>query len=277
MIFDRGNFSSKSKDVITMFYKTILVCLILLPLNSYSISFEDIKEKVRPYFETYLGEKTSLSLLGAPPLDQLQLPPIPKKGNGNKRIQNPHVKEFGKKEKDKYDVSYIVELYKVTRLGDVNNEKLGDWYNVLSQGGSREGIYRAVVLDGTYYELEQKDYPSKKPFLDFVSNHLKIYTETKVSSKNLEQANFFLIKRMMIEKYLEVIDSFSSFEELTLWYGVLSGEMARNYPSVFKNIVRSNTSMKYHKQWAQSVPVDFLKIEVAIKLHKIYNFLNFRS
>ena len=42
------------------------------------------------------------------------------------------------------------------------------WLNVMSQGGTREGVYRGIVLEDRYLRLERKSFPINPKVLDLV-------------------------------------------------------------------------------------------------------------
>jgi hypothetical protein len=57
----------------------------------------------------------------------------------------------------KYNQGFIQEIFESTRRLRPNANDVHQWMNVLSQGGTHEGVYRGLVLDQTYGGLE--NYP----------------------------------------------------------------------------------------------------------------------
>lgn len=182
---------------------------------------------------------------------------------------------MGSEQKEKYDIIFLKELYKVTRLGSLSNEDFSKWFNVLSQEGSREGVYHALVLDSTYYNLEQKKYPTSQELVNFIPPHLEKFTGNKIKPSQLKQLNFFLVKRVVIDKYLSVIDRFTNYEDLSSWYAFFSVDISKSFSNVFRSAIRKNIDLSTHKNWSLSVSKDLLKSEVYIKLHMVMNYLNY--
>ena len=76
---------------------------------------------------------------------------------------------------------------------------------------------------------------------------------------------------------LELMDAFINdgrVDDLFSWYGVLSSDLATNYPDVLKNKQRKKKLSQYHRDWAKAAPIQYVKSEVIIKLNKVINRLS---
>src|SRR5690606_21927792 len=96
-----------------------------------------------------------------------------------------------------------------------------------------------------------------------------------LSKENLGNLNIFSLKRLVVDRALDMVDSLSSKpEDVYRWYSLLSFQLARDYASLWKNQLRKNPEVLVHYQWAQQVPLQHLKSEVIIKLHMVFNHLS---
>lgn len=237
-------------------------------------------ESLRPYVVQFLGAEMANKLLGEVPAEHElpELPQVQKETTSTKVLP----KESGKKEVSRteqaaFDLKYIRELYAVTRQREGNDKDLSQWMNAMSQGATREGIYRALVLDGAYAGLEGMDYPQSDKAIEFGSDYMNRFVGKKLSHKAISQVNLYTMKRIMTEDSLELIDQFlyeNRVEDLYKWYGIFSSELAEKFPKAFSNKMRAEPSVDKHILWAQTVPWQVLKGEVIFKLHHIMNLLS---
>jgi hypothetical protein len=256
----------------------ILPLLFILSACSY-------KEEVRPYLQNLIGESLSNSILGAPPVvevvKEITLPPIPKvekdatSVKSNISEENINKNSIPSKKMKDLNVFFIREVYQEVYGVEVEQKKLTQWINVLEQGGTREGVYRALINDVEFLKLAEKPKPLTNNSIDFVEHFSKTYLKLQYSKETLEKANFYSLKSDLTDSTLEVMDAFSGrFNELYDWYAVLSADLATRYPMVFKFETRKNTSKEFHRGWAASVPIQMIKSEVIIKLQQVLNTLN---
>ncbi len=250
----------------------------LLQENAHAFDIKDFKESIRPYLTEYLGFEKSNQILGEIVVE-IPMPPIPKISDDVKATDiyddtALRGKDIQVKDKEKYDLAFVSEVFMVTRMSKPNAPDVAKWMNVLSQGATREGIYRAVVLDNTYAGLENFNKPVTDKIVIFAKFFLKKFVAQSISPEVLQKMNFFTLKRLTAEKALEVIDAFGTDQnDLLTWYGVLSLEFAQKYPYVWENDLRKDNNFKRHKNWADSVPRQHLKSETVIKIHKVFNKL----
>lgn len=240
----------------------------------------EIKEQLRPYIVKFLGEGTANSILGESS-GEVELPAIPKVNKSaldesvfdNKKDEKE--KNIPAKKKGKLDYFFIDELYTSTRNTKGNKDQLNSWFSILSQGGTREGVYRALVLDNTYRGLENYDNPVNDSVVSFATYFYPRFLNKKIEKKALEKLNFYTLKRITTKNSLEVVDEYlkGNKEELYKWYAVLSGELASKYPKAWKNKLRKTSKMSHHEKWAQTVPDQYIKSEIILKIHKVYNHL----
>ena len=238
-------------------------------------------EKIRPHLLKYLGEDATVMILGPVPVPKMELPPIPKLVDDAKSTEvysrKEDVAQFKIKpeEYQKYNLAFIDEVIQETRGMKANDDDLGKWMNTMEQGASREGIYRAMVLDATYAGLENYEAEVTERSSAFAISFLEKFVNQTLKKEAITKLNFYTLKRVVTEKALEVIDAYyNNPKDLFRWYAVLSSEFAEEYPTIWNNELRKDASPQRHFDWAGSVPSQFLKSEVIIKLHKIFNHLN---
>lgn len=237
---------------------------------------QEWKDKLRPYLTQYLGAERTNKLIGAPPAE-LELPAIPKLVEDATSTavydQKDESKKIDPAQEEKYNLAFVQEIYEVTRNAAPNDNDVSQWMNTMSQGATREGIYRAMVLDSVYAGMENYGSGVSEGSVEFTTYFLERFISQGIKRESIAQMNLYLLKRVVAEKALEIIDSFQNPDELHRWYGVLSGELAKKYEGIFQNQLRGDTSMMRHYNWAKEVPRQHLKSEVVIKLHTVFNHL----
>lgn len=257
--------------------RSIIFCLLLLlPLNAHAFSFTDFFESFRPHLEQVFGEGR-VERWFPTSHHGIELPPIPAVNQDSRstatyeRVERPD--HYDEEERRKYNFHFITELYKVVRNERANRNHQAQWLNTLTQGGSREGVYRAIVLDNTYAGMENYGPNATDELQTFTMNFMEKYLDRNVNPSSLQGVNFYTLKRIVTDHTLNVIGELLSQEDhLERWYAIFSEEVARNYPELWENPVRQERDARYHLQWAQRVPTQHLKSEVIIKLHTVMNF-----
>ena len=260
--------------------KKLLVSLVLiLSLNSAQAGLvDDLKASIRPFAVKFLGEKTAVSILGEDP-NAVPMPAIPKTQKDAKSTADivDDVKDsFSEKDKEKYNYAFVREIYLAVRENEANDNEIVRWMNVLSQGAAREGVYQGIILDNIYRGLENYENPSSEKVAEFGEYYFAKYLDRKLTKDRITTINFYSIKRLAAEKTLSVLDAYLLAKKRTdfnAWYGNFSAELANDYPNVFKNKLRVSTDKYRHFAWAKSMPIQFVKSEVLIKLHKVFNAL----
>ncbi len=258
--------------------KLLIIIISLLSFNSYAISSKEVKAWIFPYMKKVIGEKRASELLNINAYDDLVIPNIPELKNINfkspKRTSKLRL-NLSKEKQNKYDEYYIKELFLVTRQLKYNVNDLSRWLNVLSQGGTREGIYRALVLDSTYRGLESYDKPVNKDILEFIKYFYKKFFQKDVSDKKFRGVNFYYLKRVFVEEVLVTIDILNTLEgdQIFNWYSAISADISRRYSEIWINKFRKSTDQKMHNKWAMSANEQYIKSELIIKLHKTFNYL----
>jgi hypothetical protein len=242
--------------------------IVLTLLYSYKVE-ANVLDELNSFVKSFFPVKTEKQV-------EITLPEIPDAGNDAKSLNTYSRKsalpELSKKKTELYNFLYIKELFKVTRSEIPNQIQINMWMNVMDQGGSREGIYRALVLDNKYNSLERGNSVLNAKVIAFTEKFLSTYLSQSISAEALKSLNFYLLKRVIIEKTLEIMDELSRNEEdLFDWYAVLSSELSE-YPG-WKGVVRKNPSKQFHRDWASHVPFQHIKSETIIKLHKTFNHL----
>ena len=153
----------------------IIVLSFLLSFNAFAqVQLEPTwKTKGRDLISSLIGEKWGVQFFGpipVPPEKELKLPAIPKE---LKKATD--VESYTKLQKDpteydrlpderkrQYNLKFLQEIIFVTRKMDASEDDLASWLNTLDQGGSREGVYQALVLDEVYASLENKEEKSNE-------------------------------------------------------------------------------------------------------------------
>lgn len=237
-------------------------------------------EKMRPTLLDIVGEKWTLKLIGKAPEvmvdNTVVFPALPKLLNDARSVA-----VFSKKqdvillkpaEEEKYRYAYVKEIYEATRQTKPNDDEVAKLMNVLTQGGSREGVYHSLVLDSTYGGMENYDKPVRSNAADFAVYFYERYIGRKVAKESLKGMNVYSLKRLVADKALDVIDAYGdNREDLEKWYAVMSSDLASKFPSVWSGKVRRDTSSLNHKMWASKVPLQHIKSETLIKLHGAFN------
>lgn len=226
-------------------------------------------EDARSLFNKFFGPKEEV----------ISLPNIPStKSNGKSfdgiSIQKNDVK-FNEADERQYNYSFVKELYFTIHKKDATKEYLMQWMNVLSQNGSREGVYRSLVLDSSYLALENYQYDLSESGAKFTLEFLDYYLAKTFTKEKLLKSNFYTIKRNVTEISLEVVDRLLKLhgDEVYDWYAVFSADLATRFPNIWSNNMRKNKSATSHKLWAKNVPDQYIKSEIIIKLHKVLNHL----
>lgn len=212
-----------------------------------------------------------------------KLPEIPKQvkkstdiANYTKLVKEPT--EYDKLPKDRkrqFDYKFVQELFKVTRRTEARYEDLSSWLNVLEQGGSREGIYQGLVLDDIYAAMENIEEKPSQRLLSFSLKFSQRFLNQTFKQESLAQLNLYSLKRILVEKALDLMEHYEvhNLENLNQWYSIFSSELAKDYGALLKSPIRQDIRSEYHLQWAKSMPVQHIKSEFIIKLHKVMNGL----
>lgn len=238
-------------------------------------------EKMRPTLEKFIGVERTEMLIGKAPVvegdDSVPMPKIPELIE-NAKSTDVYVKRedkvvLAKELEEKFYLGFIKEIYLATRKEKPNDDDIGKYFNVLSQGGTREGVYRSLVLDTTYSNLENMEGNAvKSNAAEFTVFFFDKYAGKKLTKDKFKGWNTYALKRVVAEKCLDIIDGFGTNREgIEAWYANLSSDLAFKFPSHLNNALRKNNSSEVHLNWAKKVPVQHIKSEVIIKIHTIYN------
>ncbi len=217
----------------------------------------------------------------------IQLPIIPilntdptsvKSYNGKKHIARNHLL---KKDKEDNDYLFLRELLVVTnnqKIDEVDKQEFDKWFNIVTQGGTREGVYRALVQSAKSLRRERQSDPAEEKSVDFAALVLNKYLNQVVDKNKLARLSNYSLKRIIVDKVLELLDYYLQSETTTAfysWYAVFSSDLAQTYPKSFQKGPRTNLLKSIHRRWARGVPVEFVKSEVIIKIHKVFNYCEF--
>lgn len=261
--------------------KILIPSLVLLTISFSPLQAEEISfvEKMRPKLVRFLGEPLTNKLIGIEKVQAVSLvmPKLPEIVEDATSTAVYYKKEetikINPEQEQKLNMAFIYEIYDATRRTKPNTDEVGKFMNVLSQGGTREGIYRALVLDSVYGGMENWDHPVKRNAAEFAVKFYETYLGKKVSLKTFEGMSIFSLKRLITERALDMVDAFgeNKREDLNTWYAIMSEDLATSFPQVFTNAIRKNKSAVDHKSWAAAVPLQHIKSEIMIKLHQSLN------
>jgi hypothetical protein len=244
------------------------------------------KTKGRDLVSSIAGATWGEKFFGPIPVPEIvpaKLPVIPaqaKKGtdveNYTKLKKDPtEYDRLPNERKRQFDYKFLQELFQVTRKTEAKDEDLSNWLNTLDQGGSREGIYQALVLDEVYAALENmEDKPSNR-LLDFSLKFSQRFINQTFKKESLNQLNLYSLKRILSEKGLDLMEHYEvhNLNDLYQWYAVFSSELATEYGPLLKTQIRQDPRFEYHLEWAKSMPIQHIKSEFIIKLHSVMNGL----
>jgi hypothetical protein len=248
--------------------------------NAKKVSFV---EQMRPTLNSIIGEEWTNKMIGEEPIapvdNSVPMPVIPKIQENATSVEVYQKKEdkikLDPKVEETFFVNFIKEAYEVTRKQKPNDDELGKLYNVMSQGATRDGIYRSLVLDSNYTGLENAEgFAVKSGAADFAVFFYQKYANKKIEKEKFKGWNTYSLKRVMTEKSLEIIDTYGDDRaSIENWYANLSSDLATKFQQTMNNKLRQNQSAKYHKAWAEKAPIQHIKSEVIIKLHTALNSL----
>lgn len=267
--------------------KLIILLGLSLSLSAFAVTEESaLKTKVRSLITQFAGKEWSDKLLGviqSEDSSSLSMPEIPQ--NIKKSTD---VSSYTKLKKDptefeqlplerrrQFDYKFLEELFLVTRKSEAKDEDLANWMNTLDQGGSREGIYQALVLDDVYNSLESIEEAPTKKLLDFSLSFSQKFLGETFKLESLEKLNLYSLKRIFTEKGLDLMEYYETkdLDALYRWYANFSAMLAKDYGALLLSDIRKDQSAEYHYEWAKSMPVQHIKSEFIIKLHIVMNGL----
>ncbi|HXH30017.1 MAG TPA: hypothetical protein VNJ01_04325 [Bacteriovoracaceae bacterium] len=267
-----------------------LTFLVLLAFSLQAYAQAPLEPSWKTSLRNFITKVASLDLsnrlLGLPPApaqEEIKMPLIPVNFKKSTDIESYDKKakaptEFDRlpnERKRQFDYKFIQELFVVTRKTEAKDEDLSTWLNTLDQGGSREGIYQALVLDDVYAGLEGvAEKPSKK-LIAFALKFSEKYLSQTFKTEVLDQLNLYSLKRILTEKSLDLFEYYETkeVEAFYAWYANFSGDLATEYGPLLKSEIRSETSKKYHLEWSRSMPLQHIKSEFIIKIHSVMNGL----
>lgn len=242
-------------------------------------SLGELKTKLRPLVTQYLGEEIAVKLFGEKK-SMITMPAIPRVTENAKSIdsldiKDPNANAIPKEKRSDFNYAYVKEVFAAVRKTEANENDLVKWINVMDQGATHEGVYRALVLDSIYKGLENYENAITNPVKKFVVSYYDKFLSLSVDENNLVDVNFYYMKRETVEKTLEVVDAFivRDKSDLYRWYAIFSAEVAKEYPHIFNSKIRKSTNEQMHFEWATKVPFQLIKAEIIVKLHRIFNYL----
>ena len=263
-----------------------IVILSLLAINVSASSF-DFVETIRPHLEKLIGSDFTTSILGEPAREnqvQVVLPEIPVISENTKSTE-----VFKNKFKEKniinsadkrgYDYNFLKELFLVTRNVKADDVQIGRWMNALDQGGSREGVYRALVLDSYYANLENYNQPLSQETITYSIAFFKKFLGKELNSNQFQGMNIYSVKRIITENSLDILDIYlqrNQYDNFISWYSLFSAHVAQT-ENLWQSKMRQSRNVGKHMKWASEVPSEFVKSEVIIKIHQLFNYLQLRK
>ena len=272
--------------------KLSLVVGIVLMMSNPAWSQDVMEEggwrgKVRPLLTRFLSEETTAKLIGPAPVveEVMEMPALPNVVKSSTVIpvhdkeselhkQGAEFDNLPAEKRREYDIAFLRELFQATRRAPAREDDLSKWLNVLEGGGSREGVYRGVVLDDVYASLESYEEPVSQRLVDWSLIFSRKFLGLAFQAEAFKQANLFFLKRHITEKVLEMLDTLESNpEDYRRWYAVFASDLAKEFPNLWAGSFRGQTSPSAHLAWAKKAKIQHIKSEVVIKLHTAMNKL----
>jgi hypothetical protein len=247
------------------------------------------KGSLRPLLTKILGAETTVKLIGAAPAPEgpaeMALPTLPEltrkntdasvyKMDSELRKQGKEFDALPAEKRRAYDLAFLRELFQATRRAPARDEDLAKWINVLEGGGSREGIYRGVMLDEVYASLESYEEQPSEKLIKWTQSFSIKFLQLSFKDEVLKQGNLFFIKRVISEKVLDMLDALEAKPaDFRTWYAVFSAQLAKDFPDIWIGTIRANTDAQVHLNWATKAHIQHIKSEVVIKLQTGMNKL----
>ena len=260
--------------------KLIIQILFVLLLVVVGLRTDKGQDLISPYeskVKSILGPQISKYIFQEKEDSGVTIPPLPeiKRDAKNTAIyeKKEQTVEMDEDQRMRLDVAFASELGTVIKRKKSDSSEINSWVNVLSQGGSREGVYRSIVLGDEYYQMENFDEKTKERTSEFAQYILENFVGLTINLETLQKMNFYATKRMVVEKLLEIIEAYETNELVCQWYAALSQGLATRYQQVFTRNIRMDQMGKRHLYWANKAPTQHLKGEVIIKVHLIFNAL----
>jgi len=261
---------------------SLFIILILSLGNAHSAEaslFNKVVNSVRPYVVEYIGESFARKIFGESNTIELPLiPKVVKESTSTKSLpQDPNENLIPKEKINAYSMRYLTDIYLAVLAKKPNRNDIGKWMNVLTQGGTREGVYRGLVYDSSYASLEEVGPETSNESAAFSAYFMEKFLNKKISINKIKSASFYTVKRNVVEKSLDIADQFlreGRVEDFFNWYSLISMEIAKKNMHMWNRKLRSNSNPLVHKEWTSVVPRQMVKSELIIKLHLLLNYLN---
>jgi hypothetical protein len=260
----------------------IITSLLVLHCSlTYALDFNSYLNKAKSKVEELMGKKKVQKKV----VPEVELPKFPEiirdakslqvyKKKGTIHTQGHSFNKLSLEKKRHYRLGFLRELHFVVNGSQAEKSTLISNLNVLESGGSREGIYRSIVLSNEYSSLEGFSEVPSKGLLEYSVRFGQKFLKRKFNQELMKKLNLYGIKKVITEKVLELIDAFpSDGEDLYKWYAVFSADFSREFSASAKGKVRSRKSALFHLAWAKTVPLQQIKSEVIVKIHMAMNSL----
>jgi hypothetical protein len=245
------------------------------------------KTQLRGLLTKVGGADLSTKILGAAPVevdpDALEMPTMPQNfkkstdvASYTKKIKEPtEYDKLPSERKRQFNYKFLEELFVVTRKTEARDEDLSNWLNTLDQGGSREGIYQALVLDEVYAALENIEEKPSKQLLSYCMKFSQKFLNQTVKEEALQNLNLYSLKRILTERGLDLLEYYETndLDSLNRWYAHFSADLGKEFSPLLHSQIRKEASRLYHYEWAKGMPIQHIKSEFIIKMHTVMNGL----
>ena len=261
----------------------IFFCLLILSMigNTASASF-NFPSVIRKMATDILGEELVENIIGIDSKEMMEMPSLPKLLENPKSLDFANINDQPKtpitdKDKKNLDNHFLYELFTEIRSSDPSEDEYQQWMNILTQGATREGVFRALIYDKIYERLEFSS--SRRVSADAKEFTVLFYQKfigIKISQTKMDQMNVYALKRIVCEKTLQMVDTLYQKNKLDVykWYAIFSSDLAIKYRRIWGNDIRKQRSPSKHYRWASLAGEQFIKSEIIIKLNKLYNHLD---
>ena len=192
----------------------IFFCLLILSMigNTASASF-NFPSVIRKMATDILGEELVENIIGIDSKEMMEMPSLPKLLENPKSLDFANINDQPKtpitdKDKKNLDNHFLYELFTEIRSSDPSEDEYQQWMNILTQGATREGVFRALIYDKIYERLEFSS--SRRVSADAKEFTVLFYQKfigIKISQTKMDQMNVYALKRIVCEKTLQMVDT----------------------------------------------------------------------
>ena len=257
----------------------IFLILLLATSSAHAVDFNKyiglMKKQINSLLKGKEEKKASFEMPLIPALEETATSTEVYEKSGRIYTQGVSFQKLSDNLKRQYRMVFVKELYKVVKGVEALPREVIRGINVLEHGGTRPWVYRSLVLSSDYRNLEAYQEVPDDIVIKKALFYAKKFLGVIYQKDQLQKLNLWGIKRILVEKALEVMDAYPKDGELLYrWYAYLSVQLGSERSIKWNNQTRASTDLDFHYNWAQKVPIQHVKSEVIIKFHRFFNSMN---